>query len=390
MPREKRWTVLVYMGADGDGTAEMSQFAFADVDEMRSVASSRHLNIAVQLDLQLFRPVRFFVRTDGTLEDRGPNLGTLPETSTGRPRTLQKFLKWAETEMPAKHYLLILWGHGLGIGHSIEEARPSSQADAVYDADDGLDVEELEGVLRRFRRRNGRPIDVLGFDACYMSAAELAHELKDAATFIVGSQIAIPLEGWPYERALRQLRTHPNTSPATLSRTLLDAFMRSYPRGHVLTQTALQPTAAIDVTKDMTALVAEARRAVKDPKEGRRIVRAFRGAKFVEARQFVDLRDLCGRLDAICHDGELKKSARKVFSALAPGPKGLIFRHRRKGKGTRRLSGASVYVHWLRARHPAVDVFLVRAGYKRLGFVKDSKWLTLNNRLERLKPKRRQ
>ncbi len=386
-PRRK-WTVLVYMGADDDHDATMVRSAFTDIEEMRNVGSSDHINVAVQMDLRLFQPVRFLIRPDGTLDDRKQqDLGVLRESSTGRPRTLEKFLKWGRTTVPAEHYLLILWGHGLGVGFTVEEA--DSLADVVYDAEDGLTVRELAAVLRRFRGANrGRPLDVLGFDACYMSTIEMAYEYRDIVQLIVGSQIVIPFEGWPYERVLRSLRAHPRTTPEGLASKLVHAFLESYPRRTTVTQTAFRPSAAGAVKLAIDGLAAALERATRNRSEVAKIRQAFRGAKFVDARQFVDLRDLCRRLSMINRDPQVQKAARTIANLLRKGPRGLIAAHGTKGPRAERLNGASVYVRWLKARRPDYNVRLELKEYRRLQFVRETGWQDFNDRLPRLAPRK--
>jgi hypothetical protein len=383
----RNWTVLVYMGADDDHDATMVRSAFTDIEEMRNVGSSDHLNVAVQMDLRLFQPVRFLIRPDGTLDDRKKqDLGVLRESSTGRPRTLEKFLEWARTTVPAEHYLLILWGHGLGVGFTVEEA--DSLADVVYDAEDGLTVRELAGVLRRFRRANrGRPLDVLGFDACYMSTIEMGYEYRDVVQFIVGSQIVIPFEGWPYERVLRSLRAHPRTTQEALASKLVRAFVTSYPRRTTVTQTAFRPSAAGAVKSAIDGLTAALERATGNRSEVAKIRRAFRGTKFLDARQFVDLRDLCRRLATISRDPQVKKAAQATAVLLQKRPQGFIAEHRAKGPRAERLNGASVYVRWLKARRPNYNVRLELKGYRRLQFVNETGWQDFNDRLPKLAPR---
>ncbi len=152
MPKD--WTVIVYMGADDPDDAELVASAFQDLEEMRKAGSSPRINIAVQMDLPLFSPVRFLINEDGTMAtDRGRKLGRLRESSTGRGRTLSAFLEWARNVVPAGHYLLVLWGHGLGVGFEVKET--SSNADVTVRrgrrADDpgvGLSAATVQGHQR--------------------------------------------------------------------------------------------------------------------------------------------------------------------------------------------------------------------------------------------------
>jgi hypothetical protein len=393
MTPRKKWTVLVYMGADDDNDAAMVRSAFTDVEEMRTVRSSDHLNIAVQLDLHLFKPVRFRVNHDGTLDTKTAGLGVLRESSTGRPNTLYKFLTWARTNAPAQRYMLILWGHGLGVGHSVEEASPRNLADVVFDADDGLSIRELGGVLRRFRDDNaGRPIDVLGFDACYMSCAEIGSEYRGLANFIAGSQVVIPYEGWPYEPVLKLLRRRPQSQPEQIVKHLVQSFIRSYPNSKNVTQTALRPADAATLQPALRTLVTSLDAAIDDKRDAAAIHRAFKAAKYVDARQFLDLKDLCRCLRKTVRHKDVRAAAKTTAGMLKKGS--FVVEHRRKGRETERLHGVSVYVKWLRAKAKPggtdFDVKLHSGDYKKLQLVDQTGWQDFHDRFARRVARRRE
>lgn len=377
----KDWTVLVYMGVDDDDDAELVAAAFDDLKEMRQIGSSDHVNVAVQMDLHLFQPVRFLIRPDGTVDvNKNRGLGLRRESSAGRPGTLFNFLEWAVSNAPARHYLLILWGHGLGVGFSVEIE--STNADVVFDAEDGLTIPELAGVLRRFRVINGKPLDLLGFDACYMSSAELASEYQGLVTLMIGSQIMLPFQGWPYDSVLSYLLAHPRVTPASFSRAIARTVVSSYPRERTVTQTTLQPGQAGAVATAVTRLVTALERAGRSNVEARCIRRAFTAAKYLGARQFLDLKDLCDRLARTCRDQDVKASARAAARALLEDPGGLVANHRRRGE-SRGLNGASIYVNWVRAKPGEQKVNLTLNDYRRLRFVKATGWQRFNDQFRR-------
>ena len=46
------------------------------------------------------------------------------------------------------------------------------------------------------------PKPQVAFDACDLATVEMACQLKPFAKYLLGSQIGIPLPGWPYDRVL--------------------------------------------------------------------------------------------------------------------------------------------------------------------------------------------
>jgi hypothetical protein len=71
-------------------------------------------------------------------------------------------------------------------------------------------------VLSNVKKSLGRSIDILGFDACLMSMAEVAYQVRGLADFTVGSEQTSPNEGWPYDRICKALAARPTMKPAEL------------------------------------------------------------------------------------------------------------------------------------------------------------------------------
>ena len=49
-------------------------------------------------------------------------------------------------------------------------------------------------------------LDIVAFDACDVATVELACQLHGYADYLVGSQIGVPIPGWPYDRVLERLQ----------------------------------------------------------------------------------------------------------------------------------------------------------------------------------------
>ena len=87
------------------------------------------------------------------------------------------------------------------------------------------------------------------FDACYMAAAEVALEYSGLVRLIVGSQVTLPFNGWPYDSVLRFLRSHPRVKPESLAKAIDRAVILSYPATRTVTQSALRPDGADAVAR---------------------------------------------------------------------------------------------------------------------------------------------
>ena len=138
--------------------------------------------------------------------DRDDVLGSsLNDTNTASPVTLYNFLSWGVHFYPARHYMIVLSAHSGGIEPSYLMKDESSGGYMSF-RDLQVVFEQLKSDLN-YENADGRAstIDVLGFDSCLMSMAEICYELKDHVSIVVGSETYTPSSGWPYLPILQGL-----------------------------------------------------------------------------------------------------------------------------------------------------------------------------------------
>ena len=104
---------------------------------------------------------------------------------------------------PAKHYFVILSGHGSGaVGDFLIDSDPVTS----------LSIPKLAKILKAARTKykedteQDKRIDILGMDSCLMSNAEVCCEVSDDADFLVASEGWVANAGWPYHRVLEACR----------------------------------------------------------------------------------------------------------------------------------------------------------------------------------------
>jgi hypothetical protein len=209
---------------------------------------------------------------------------------------------------PARHYLLVIWNHGSGWDDSNlyanhgdyfsgdpppiarkgvvmnaegsvakgqpRKARPVAMAQArsairrahralfastvdtmvrsraiAFDdqAKDFLDNMELKRALGEMKKLLGRPLDLIGFDACLMAMLEVNYQIMATARYAVGSEEEEPGNGWPYDRILKALAKKPAMAPDELARTVVAQYAASYGVGDGVT------LAAVDLGAKATA-----------------------------------------------------------------------------------------------------------------------------------------
>jgi Clostripain family len=210
-PRGKRkWTVMVYMAAEN--TTELDAVAIADLREMeQGVTDDTPAHVVVQINRAWpAAPQRYEIT-----HDKSTLVGVAENKNMGREITLTKFLTGALKNFPADNYCLVLWGHAFGLGFG-------------RDHNDKLTLNELTIALKHFKENHPekRKLDLLGANACALSYAEAAYELRESASFLVASQIAVPFAGWPYKTILS--RINEKTDAAVLGRLIVDAYVTHY------------------------------------------------------------------------------------------------------------------------------------------------------------------
>lgn len=213
----KLWTIAVFMVGEPEILFSMRR----DLIELQSVGSSDDVDVVVAQQETAGSKTKFFLIPQGA-ENR-PSKPQREGDPTDGPleERLDKFLQFVLQEHPAKHYLLVLWGHASGLGFG--QLEPRSGKDLAT-------LDELGKSLEKFRReREGKKLDILGFCACALSKVEFALELRDEVDFLVSSQIGIStLMTWPFDEILERVVSSPTVAPASLASQIVRCFEDSY------------------------------------------------------------------------------------------------------------------------------------------------------------------
>lgn len=255
------WTVMVYL--DGDNNLEPA--AIDDLNEMEAVGSTSKVNIVVQFDRHPLYDTsngdwdntkRYYVTKDPSGYDNtivSTEITNMSEINMGHPDELKDFVTWAKTTYPADHYLLVLWDHGSGW-----KAFPAGAVKAVCQDDtdgDSLTTKEVAAALHDVTCSGDCPLDIVGFDACFMAMLEIDYEILPYAHYRVASEEVEPNDGWDYRRFLDFLVRNPYASPEEVSKEIVETYMNFYGYNGKETQSAvhLNPTGTVVDTLDVFA-----------------------------------------------------------------------------------------------------------------------------------------
>ena len=391
---KKMWTFMVYLAGDNN----LDQNGVKDLAEMKAVGSSAAINILAQFDRagQKGETKRYFLRKGGALAaDAVMKLG---ETNTGDPKALLDFIQWGIKKYPAERYAVVLWNHGQGWDdtdvYANERARAvhrlahgrirhafffssvrtalagtgkggTSRAILLDDnAKDFLDNQEMKKVLADVKKTLGRKLDLLGMDACLMSMAEVAYQMRASVWYTVGSEQTEPLEGWPYNTILDTLAKRPALNAQELGAVIVDRYLASYPANEGVTQSACDLARSDTLATAVAGLAKRLADKLGDSAVRQAITQARMQVQTYDVPENIDLVDFCMLLKQKPGLGnDLTTACQQVIDAIQ-GDTGIVTRSGCKGAQMKNSHGLAIYF-------PETGVSPL---YANLDFVKKTGW----------------
>jgi hypothetical protein len=391
--RRPKWTVMVFMAAETVvGSVPLHAAAASDLKEMEYVGSGGDLNIFAQLHGRGV-PRRYHI--GGAAEDV-PQI----EREQADGLALGYFVDYAlrtARHRPEDHSLLVLWGHAYDFAFG-----RSRRSDGGVEALEFVTLARLLATLQqRFREQfvaqypdeevpEAPKLDILAFDACDLSTVEVACQLQPFASYLLASEIGVPIPGWPYDRAFKRFRRPLGRpmGPAEAGNWIIRRFSESYIASkRIVSLTLLDLERAAELTAYSNVLTQALLEAIGQDSAARNLIASlFFESRTGENRPYVDLGDLCLNLMRNGRDPMVAKAAEKLGDFLiSPGPrvvggsaqglgKPFIAAHGRNAAETARLNGLSIYAPHVAPRH---DAGAVRATYEAMEFARQTNWSAL-------------
>ncbi len=395
------WTVLAYLAGDND----LEGALLGDLKEMERVGSRPgEVEIVAQVDRARGHTAadgdwtgtrRYYVtRSEAPRRIGSTLLAELGETNSGDPRVVKDFLTFGAKRYPAQATMLILSNHGSGFyvppGMLSAGAKrvalparrlrqgffrptrewlpePDALRGIAYDdgAGDCLDNRELKQVVAHAHRVLGRPLDIVGMDACLMTMLEVAYQLREHARILVGSQELEPGAGWPYTMVLGDLVGQPAMTPAELATTIVRRYAEFYgPDGPNITQSAIDLGKLDDLVTAVDALAGRLLAALPDATLEQALYRAWRRTLRFFDDLYVDLHHFAVNLAGTTSRRDVRNAALDVRRAIEAGG-GPIIAEAHGGARMRRARGLSIYFPPF--RDPSVF-------YRELDFANRTRW----------------
>ena len=152
-----------------------------------------------------------------------------------------------------------------------------------------------------------------------MATVELACQLQPYAKYLLGSQIAIPIPGWPYDRILDRLVKPQGRLmvPAEFGAYVVRRFCESYPASSPVSLTMLDLAQTPRLRAHAEVLSLTLASAIGNPDACHRILDVFYRSQTAEDRPFVDVAELCLNLLRDSGDTLVAEAARSLGNLLA-------------------------------------------------------------------------
>jgi len=196
----KDWSLIIYM----NGKNNVEKFALKDVDEMEKVGTTDRVNVVVELGSKGHGSKRMLIQ-----KKQGGNSSSVvysedPTADMGDYKRAADFLKWGKTNFPARHYMFIIWNHGLGWIDPVMKG--PGQKGISFDEDTKNYIRTIQ-MPEIFKIAGG--VDIYASNACLMQMAEVAYEIKDYAGMILGSEETMLANGYDYTMLINLFQNNP-------------------------------------------------------------------------------------------------------------------------------------------------------------------------------------
>lgn len=256
---QAEWTFMLHLGASNN----LEPFAGINLNEIEAAIDDKNVNFIVLFDGQkkgdskIYRMVRDANGNNKTLvstviDDKGAIIPSdTKEIDSGDVKTASKFTQWAIQNFPAKKYGYLMWDHGSGIftpqgqrvnlGPSVDRSSVKralsgngmSANGICWDDETGnhMSTAQFGDVVAAGAQAAGKPLDMVGFDACLMAHVELVYQMKGNGLNMVASEELEPGLGWDYMGWMKRLTANPAADGALASKYLVQAYGESYKPG---------------------------------------------------------------------------------------------------------------------------------------------------------------
>ncbi|RKY27812.1 MAG: hypothetical protein DRP79_02890, partial [Planctomycetota bacterium] len=215
------WTILAYLNGDDDGGSWSTEtYSIMKVNAMEAVAPHSEVQVGILMDriagYESTSPDWTDTRVGVLAHDSDPDVMSTEFTSWGEKNvglasTLQDYIDWGMSTLPAENYAIFFFGHGGGYRGALPD---------YTNGYDMLKPNELANALSQADDRAG----ILGFDGCLMGAVEVAYEVSPFVDVYIGSEEVEYVPGWDWDEVLEIFTDNPFATPDQIGSEIVDTL----------------------------------------------------------------------------------------------------------------------------------------------------------------------
>lgn len=203
----KKWTILYYANGNNEYEPEM----YKSLMDIKEKSSNNEIDILIEIG-RVERNIPEIIRSQEKFDDNkepwtgvrryhifngeAELLESLGNRNMAHPANLYNFIKWGVEKCPAKHYMLILGGHGAAFVGTL--------TDYSQDKPYIMGTVEMCKAINMIYKDLRCSIDILLLDICYMNLVEIMYEFgknnKNTVQNIVTYIGTGPVSGLPYDK----------------------------------------------------------------------------------------------------------------------------------------------------------------------------------------------
>lgn len=202
------WVVLYWMPYDNN----LVRFGEPIIEMLTRGTRNSNTLVVVQSDYRGDTKMRRRLLKDGTIHE----IYYLEEDSSSIS-TFSAYLNWAHQTFEAKHWAIIIVGHG----GKLNEISPDDH-EATSQIRTWMRVDQFAEAVGNFNQATDGRVELLFFQNCNKATLEVVYEARNCARYTLASQLELGAPNYYYEGFLNRLR-EPSVSGREAAIAIMDS-----------------------------------------------------------------------------------------------------------------------------------------------------------------------
>lgn len=222
---EADWTLMFYLGDDTYSPLTLTN----DISELTyNTSNTTNLRIIILYDgdedgdskIEVIDDPFTLNSRDIPISNTGITQDSFGDIDMSDSETLEQFVRYTQSKLPAKKYAIYFGSHGTGYtGNFISGLQVESPDNQL----EYLEPSEISTAISA-----NENVNLLVFDACNMGNIETVYELSSVTDYVIASPELIPGPGNDYTALLESALTLSDPEPYDLGKTTLEVYYNYY------------------------------------------------------------------------------------------------------------------------------------------------------------------